>query len=122
MGYGKRYATHLHMEPELHSFSPVTEHSNYLTRYETDPYPIKLHIDYKILIFHKHIWSMIQYSVVYQVLLMDKNLHRSHASHIVTFTSYIENLNLMDLRHVKKNNCNLENSNKKQIKSILFEY
>ena len=28
----------------------------------------------------------------------------------------------MNLRHVQGNNCNLENSNKKQIKSILSEY
>ena len=119
MGYGKRCATHFQMEPELHSFSPVTEYSNYLTQYETGRYPIKSHIDYKILTFHKHIVSMTQDSVVCQALVMDKNLHRSHASHIITFTSYIENLNLMDLRHVKENNCNLENSNKK-IKSNPF--
>ena len=65
---------------------------------------------------------MPQDSVVYQALLMDKNLHRSNASHIITLGSYIENLNRMNLRHVQKNNCNLEHSNKKQIKSILSEY
>ena len=53
---------------------------------------------------------------------MDKKLHRSNASHIITLTSYIRNLNLMNLRHVQGNNCNLGNSNKKQIKSILSEY
>ena len=51
--------------------------TNHLTRYETGRYPIKLHIDYKILTFHKHILSMPKASVVYQGLLMDKNLHRS---------------------------------------------
>ena len=50
---------------------------------------------------------------------MDKSLQRSNASHIITLTSYIRNLNLMNLRHV---HCNLENSDKKQIKSILSEY
>ena len=49
---------------------------------------------------------------------MDKNLHGSNASHI-TLTSYIENLNLMNLRHVQGNNRNLE---KKKIKSSLAEY
>ena len=63
---------------------------------------------------------MPQDSIIYQALLMDKNLH--DAGHIVTLTSYIKNLNLMNLRHVQGNNCNLENSNKKQIKSILSEY
>ena len=72
--------------------------TNHLTRYETGRYPIKSHIDYKILTFHKHILSMPQDSVVYQALLMDKNLHRSNASHIITLTSFIENLNLTNLR------------------------
>ena len=71
---------------------------------------------------HKHTLSMPQDSIIYQALLMDKNLHRSNASHITTLTSYIRNLNLMNLRYVQGNNCNLENSNKKQIKSILSEY
>ena len=53
---------------------------------------------------------------------MDKNLHRSNASRIKTLTSHIRKLNLMNLRYVHGNNCNLENSNKKQIKSILTEY
>ena len=96
--------------------------TNHLTRYETGRYSIKSHIDYKILTFHKHILSMPQDSIIYQALLMDKNLHRSNASHITTLTSYIRNLNLMSLRYVQGNNCNLENSNKKQIKSILSEY
>ena len=95
--------------------------TNHLTQYETGRYPIKSHIDYKILTFHKHILSMPQDSVVYQALLMDKNLHRSNASHIITLTSYIENLNLMNLTYVQGNNCNLENFSKKQIKSILAE-
>ena len=60
--------------------------------------------------------------VVYQALLMDKNLHMSNAGHIITLTSYIENLKLRNLRHVQENNRNLQNSNKKQIKSILSEY
>ena len=94
--------------------------TNHLTRFETGRYPIILHIDYKILTFHKHILSMPQDSIIYQALLMDKNLH--DAGHIVTLTSYIKNLNLMNLRHVQGKNCNLENSNKKQIKSILSEY
>ena len=96
--------------------------TNHLTRYETGRYPIKSHIDYKILTFHKHILSMPQDSIICQALLMDKKLHRSNASHIITLTSYIRNLNLMNLRYVQGNNCNLENSNKKQIKSILSEY
>ena len=74
------------------------------------------------LTFLEHILSMLPDSVVYQALLMDKDLHRSNPSHIITLTSYIENLNLMNLRHVQGNNCNLENSNKKQIKSILSKY
>ena len=94
--------------------------TNHLTRFETGRYPIRLHIDYKILTFRKHILSMPKDSIIYQALLMDKNLH--DAGHIVTLTSYIKNLNLMNLRHVQGNNCNLENSNKKQIKSILSEY
>ena len=69
---------------------------------------------------------MPQDSVVYQALLMDKNVHRSNASHVITLTSYVENLNLflnLNLRHVQENNRNLENSNKKkQTKSILAEY
>ena len=84
--------------------------TNHLTRFETGRYPIRLHIDYKILTFHKHILSMPKDSIIYQALLMDKNLH--DAGHIVTLTSYIKNLNLMNLRHVQGNNCNLENSNK----------
>ena len=59
--------------------------------------------------------------VVYKALLIDKNLHRSNASHIITPTSYIKNLNLMNLRHVQENNRSLENSNTKQIKLILAE-
>ena len=96
--------------------------TNHLTRYETGRYPVKSHIDYKILTFHKHILSMPQDSIICQALLMNKKLHRSNASHIITLTSYIRNLNLMNLRYVQGNNCNLENSNKKQIKSILSEY
>ena len=103
---------------------PGINHSgtNHLTSYEAGHYPIKSDINYKILTFHKHILSMPQDSIIYQALLMDKNLHRSNASHIITLTSYIRNLNLMNQRHVQGNNCNLENSNKKQIKSILSEY
>ena len=97
--------------------------TNHLTQYEPGRNPRKSHIDYKILTFHKHILSMPQYSIIYQALSMDKNLHKSDASHITTLTSYIRNLNLINLRYVQGNNCNLENSNKKkQIKSILSEY
>ena len=95
--------------------------TNHLIQYKAGRYSIKSHIDYKILTLHKHILSMSQDTIVYQALLTDQNLHRSNASHIVTLTSYIGNLNLMNLRHVEGNNCNLENSNKKQIESILSD-
>ena len=97
--------------------------TNHLTRQETGRYPIKSHIDYRILIFHKHILSMPQDAAVYQALLMDKNLHRSNASQILTLTPYIESLNFMNLRHVQESNHNLENSNKKTnqiLKIFLF--
>ena len=63
---------------------------------------------------------MPQDSVVYQALLMYKNLHRSNSSHVITLTSYIENLNLMNLRHVQENSRNLENSNKNKSNPFLL--
>ena len=95
--------------------------TNHSTQYKTGRYPLKSHKDYKVLAFHKHILSMPQDSIIYQALLMDKNLHKLNASHIITLTSYIRNLNLMNLRHVQGNSCNLENSNKKN-QSIFSEY
>ena len=102
--------THLQFCKHILGFNRSS--TNHLTQYETGRYPIKSHIDYKILTFHKHILSIHEDFVVYQTLLMDKNLHRSNASHVITLTSYIDNLNLMNLRHVQENNRNLENSNK----------
>ena len=54
---------------------------------------LKLHIDCKILKFHKHILSMPQDSIIYQALLMDKTLLRSNVI-LQHLPPYIEYLNL----------------------------
>ena len=80
MGCLPKYELHKMGQVRNRTNTPYSKHilginrssTNHLTRYETGRYPIKSHIDYKILTFHKHILSMPQDFIIYQALLMDK--------------------------------------------------
>ena len=64
--------------------------SNHLVRYKAGRYPVKSIIDTRIFLFLKHINSMPENSVVFQVLQIDKDLHVSGSPNLMTMHSFIK--------------------------------
>ena len=70
--------------------------SNHLVRYETGRYPVKSIIDTRTFLFLKHINSMPENSVVFQVLQIDKDLHVSGSPNLMTMHLFIKNYEMIN--------------------------
>ena len=70
--------------------------SYHLVKYEAGRYPVKTIIDTRIFLFLKHINSMPENSVVFQVLQIDRDLHVPGSPNLMTMHSFIKNYEMID--------------------------